>query len=66
MSGFLASSLALAAVTEPPYWMRRVAETSLEMLSLSHWRRKAWTSWACKRNTRISVQKYQDNQREPT
>lgn len=36
MSGFLARSRALAAVTEPPYWMRRLLDTSFEMFSASH------------------------------
>lgn len=53
MSGQLASSLALAAVTEPPYWMRTAPATSGDTLVDSQLRRDAWTSCAYKNNITI-------------
>ena len=53
MSAQAASSLALAAVTEPPYWMRTLAATSADALVDSQVRREAWTSWACETNENI-------------
>merc|ERR1712167_181516 len=36
MSGCLASSSAVAPLTEPPYWMRRAAATSSDTFSFTH------------------------------
>ena len=44
MSGLAANSLQLAAVTDPPYWIRMAAATSAETLSLNHFLNAKCTS----------------------